>query len=69
MSEEQVVNNLMFAASNPPETMRIAMRPEDAKRWFGLVPPDLSLIARRRGPTTCTTSCGLSMPTRRGPPA
>ena len=25
------------------------MRPEDAKRWFGVAPPDLSLIARSRG--------------------
>jgi ubiquinol-cytochrome c reductase cytochrome c1 subunit len=25
------------------------MRPEDASRWFGTTPPDLSLIARSRG--------------------
>ena len=25
------------------------MRPEDAARWFGIAPPDLSLIARSRG--------------------
>ena len=29
--------------------MQIAMRAEDAKRWFGVVPPDLSVIARARG--------------------
>ena len=50
MSEDQVIRNLMFAATKPTETMEIAMRPEDAQRWFGLVPPDLSLIARSRGP-------------------
>ena len=50
MSEDQVVKNLMFAATKPTETMEIAMRPEDAQRWFGLMPPDLSLIARSRGP-------------------
>ena len=50
MSEDQVVRNLMFAAAKPTETMEIAMRPEDAQRWFGLVPPDLSLIARSKGP-------------------
>jgi ubiquinol-cytochrome c reductase cytochrome c1 subunit len=26
------------------------MRPEDAARWFGTTPPDLTLIARSRGP-------------------
>jgi ubiquinol-cytochrome c reductase cytochrome c1 subunit len=50
MSEDQVVKNLMFAAIKPTETMDIAMRPEDAQRWFGLMPPDLSLIARSKGP-------------------
>lgn len=50
MSEDQVVRNLMFAAVKPTETMEIAMRPEDAQRWFGLMPPDLSLIARSKGP-------------------
>jgi ubiquinol-cytochrome c reductase cytochrome c1 subunit len=29
--------------------MENAMRPEDAERWFGIAPPDLSLIARSRG--------------------
>jgi ubiquinol-cytochrome c reductase cytochrome c1 subunit len=49
ISEDQVVNNLMFAASKPTETMSIAMRPADAQRWFGLVPPDLTLITRAKG--------------------
>ena len=34
----------------PHHTMEIAMPPEDAARWFGTTPPDLSLIARSRGP-------------------
>jgi len=49
ISERQLIENLMFAAQKPQETMTIAMRPDDAKRWFGVVPPDLSLIARNRG--------------------
>jgi ubiquinol-cytochrome c reductase cytochrome c1 subunit len=49
ISEDQLVNNLMFAADKPFETMRIAMPPADAARWFGQAPPDLSLIARSRG--------------------
>jgi ubiquinol-cytochrome c reductase cytochrome c1 subunit len=49
ISEDQLIANLMFAAEKPQETMTIAMRAEDAKRWFGVAPPDLSLIARSRG--------------------
>jgi len=47
--EDQLVRDLMFAAQKPQETMTIAMRPDDAQRWFGVAPPDLSLIARNRG--------------------
>ena len=49
MTEDQVVNNLMFAAIRPTETMNIALRPADGERWFGVAPPDLSLIARSKG--------------------
>lgn len=49
ITEEQLIDNLMFAAQKPQETMTIAMRTEDATRWFGAPPPDLSLIARSRG--------------------
>ena len=49
ISEQQLIDNLMFAAQKPQETMTIAMRPDDAQRWFGVAPPDLSLIARSRG--------------------
>ncbi|MCC7259109.1 MAG: cytochrome c1 [Gammaproteobacteria bacterium] len=49
ISEQQLIDNLMFAAQKPTETMTIAMRPADAVRWFGVAPPDLSLIARNRG--------------------
>lgn len=50
ISEDQLMANLMFAADKPQETMTIAMPPADAERWFGVAPPDLSLIARSRGP-------------------
>lgn len=49
INEQQLLDNLMFAAQKPQETMSIAMRPDDAQRWFGVAPPDLSLIARSRG--------------------
>lgn len=49
LSEQQVMENLMFTGERPYDTMRIAMNPDDARRWFGTPPPDLSLIARARG--------------------
>jgi ubiquinol-cytochrome c reductase cytochrome c1 subunit len=49
MTEQQVIDNLMFGAARPTETMDIAMRPADGLRWFGIPPPDLSLMARAKG--------------------
>lgn len=46
---EQLEENLMFTGEQPFDTMSIAMRAEDANRWLGVTPPDLSLIARSRG--------------------
>ncbi len=48
LSEEQIRSNLLFAAEKTGERMTIAMRPADARQWFGTVPPDLSLVARAR---------------------
>jgi ubiquinol-cytochrome c reductase cytochrome c1 subunit len=50
LSEAQVIENMMFTGERVHDTMRAAIRPEDATRWFGVAPPDLSLIARSRGP-------------------
>ena len=49
LSEEQLLENLMFTGDRPFDTMSIAMNEADAARWFGTAPPDLSLIARSRG--------------------
>lgn len=49
LSEEMVMENLMFADAKIGDTMDIAMRPDDAEAWLGKTPPDLSLIARSRG--------------------
>jgi len=49
LTEAQVAENLMFTGERPHDTLHIAMRPDDAKHWFGTTPPDLSLIARARG--------------------
>ena len=49
LSEEQLAENLMFTGEQVFDLMENRMRPEDAERWFGIAPPDLSLIARSRG--------------------
>jgi ubiquinol-cytochrome c reductase cytochrome c1 subunit len=49
LTEDQIKNNLMFGTDKIGSTMTIAMSPVDAKRTFGVVPPDLSVEARVRG--------------------
>ena len=48
LSEEMVMENLVFADAKFGETMDIAMDDVQAKSWFGKTPPDLSLIGRSR---------------------
>jgi ubiquinol-cytochrome c reductase cytochrome c1 subunit len=49
LSEDQIKENLLFAAEKPGETMKVGMSKADGKAWFGATPPDLSVIARSRG--------------------
>jgi len=49
LTETQVKDNLMFASDKLGAPMTVAMRPGDAKEWFGVAPPDLSVVARSRG--------------------
>lgn len=49
LSEEQLIDNLMFNAEKTFETIRSAMPAKDAARWYGTAPPDLSLMARAKG--------------------
>eukprot|EP00119_Amphimedon_queenslandica_P016965 XP_019857384.1 PREDICTED: uncharacterized protein LOC109585702 [Amphimedon queenslandica] len=49
LSAEQTAENLLFASDRITEPMNISMSPEKAAKWFGVAPPDLSLIARSRG--------------------
>ena len=50
LSEEQLVDNLMFNAEKTFETITVSMPAKSAARWFGNPPPDLSLLARSKGP-------------------
>ncbi len=49
LSEEQLIDNLMFNAEKTFETIRTSMKPKDGAKWYGKAPPDLSLMARARG--------------------
>jgi ubiquinol-cytochrome c reductase cytochrome c1 subunit len=49
LTEQQIKDNLMFATDKVGDTMAVAMRHKDAKTWFGVAPPDLSVIARAHG--------------------
>ncbi len=49
LSDKQVIENLMFTTDKIGEPMTVAMRAEDAKKWFGVTPPDLSVISRAKG--------------------
>lgn len=49
LGEEAVMKNLVFSDAKIGETLNVAMRPEDAEKWLGKVPPDLSVISRSRG--------------------
>jgi len=44
-----LTNNLIFTKASISSPIKISMPPEDARQWFGVVPPDLSLRARQRG--------------------
>jgi ubiquinol-cytochrome c reductase cytochrome c1 subunit len=49
ISEDIMESNLMFGTDKPGDTMEIAMKSSDATSFFGVAPPDLSVIARSRG--------------------
>nr|WP_315260979.1 cytochrome c1 [uncultured Duganella sp.] len=48
LSEEQIKANLLFTGEKVGEMMTTTMKPGDAKAWFGVVPPDLSVIQRAK---------------------
>ena len=49
LSDEQLSENLMFNAEKTFETIKVSMPVAAAERWFGVAPPDLSLIGRAKG--------------------
>ena len=49
LSEQQIRDHLMFTADKIGEPMKGPMSVKEGKQWFGVAPPDLSVIARSRG--------------------
>ncbi len=49
LTEAQIRDNLVLTEAKVGDTMKVAMTLKDGKEWFGIAPPDLSLIARSRG--------------------
>ena len=48
ISQKEIEKNLLFTTDKVGNTMTVAMRPDDAKAWFGATPPDLSVEARAK---------------------
>ena len=46
LSDDVLKSNLMFTTDKVGDVMETAMPAQDAKNWFGVTPPDLSVIAR-----------------------
>ncbi len=50
VSDAQVLKYLALPDARIGDQMTVAMPVKEARRWFGVAPPDLTLEARRRGP-------------------
>lgn len=48
LTEQQIGDNLIFTGVKVGELMHVAMDKHDAKEWFGVAPPDLTVTARSR---------------------
>lgn len=48
LTEDQIKDNLMLASDKVGDLMTTNFSVKDAKAWFGVAPPDLSVIARAK---------------------
>jgi len=48
LTEQQIKDNLLVTNAKVGDTMKSAIDPQLAKAWFGVNPPDLTVIARSR---------------------
>lgn len=51
LTAQQIRDNLILTGAKVGDLMKIAMDAKDASEWFGVPPPDLSVIARARAST------------------
>jgi ubiquinol-cytochrome c reductase cytochrome c1 subunit len=49
LTEAQIKENLLFTTDKVGDPMTTTLAAKDGKEWFGVNPPDLSLVARSRG--------------------
>jgi ubiquinol-cytochrome c reductase cytochrome c1 subunit len=49
LTEEETMGNLVFTDAKFTDHMTMTMSEEDATKWFGKAPPDLTVIAKARG--------------------
>jgi len=49
LTEKMLVENLMFNADKTFDPIEASMPADDARRWYGIAAPDLSLMARAKG--------------------
>ena len=49
IDEKEVERVMLFTGAKIGDNIKISMEKADAKRWFGTIPPDLSVITRARG--------------------
>jgi len=49
LTEDMIAKNLLFTGEKVGELMMVALKGDDAEKWFGTVPPDLSVMSRAKG--------------------
>ncbi|MCH6484058.1 cytochrome c1 [Pseudoxanthomonas sp. LH2527] len=49
LTEDEVMNNLNFTGAKFGEQVQVSMPAAGGEKWFGKMPPDLSVISRVRG--------------------
>ncbi len=48
LNDKQILENFVFSESKVGDLMKVNMNPNASKVWFGVAPPDLSVITRAR---------------------
>ena len=49
ITEAQIKENLLFTGEKVGDPIKAVQDPKEVKAWFGVAPPDLSVVARSRG--------------------